>query len=82
MICPITNHHSLQFDVFLAVLDVYAAEGGGDFGAEVATLNSEDPRVIFNFQFLVYYLHPSWYTLFPPLYYICIIHYIYVYFSG
>ena len=36
----------LQLDVLLAVLDVDAAEGGGDFGAEVAAIEGEDARVV------------------------------------
>ena len=34
--------------MLLAVLDVDAAEGGGDFGAKVATINAEDARVVDN----------------------------------
>ena len=36
----------LQFDMFLAVLEVDAAEGGGDFGAEQAAVEGEDTRVV------------------------------------
>ena len=38
----------LQFDVFLSVLDVDAAEVGGNFGAEVATVDAEDARIVDN----------------------------------
>ena len=32
--------------MLLAVLDVDAAEGGGDFGAKVTTIDCEDARVV------------------------------------
>ena len=35
----------LQLEVFLAVLQVDAAEGGGDLGAETAAVEGEDARV-------------------------------------
>ena len=35
----------LQLDVLLAVLDVDAAEGGGDLGAEVAAVDGENAIV-------------------------------------
>ena len=35
----------LQLEVLLAVLDVDAAEGGGDFGAEVAAIEGEEAIV-------------------------------------
>ena len=35
-----------DFEVFLAVLEVDAAEGGGDLGAEVAAVEGEDTRVV------------------------------------
>ena len=38
----------LQLEVLLAVLDVDAAEGGGDLGAEVAAIEGEDARVVDN----------------------------------
>ena len=34
--------------MLLAVLDVDTAEGGGDFGAEVAAVDGEDARVVDN----------------------------------
>ena len=44
----LSRQELLQFDVLLSVLDVDAAEDGRDFGAEVASVEGEDARVVDN----------------------------------